>query len=433
MIGRWKFARTQDSRTLHRMIKRIQKDQEGGAVKRIALISVHGCPMALPGTPSVGGMNVYLRQLAPLLADSGVAVDIFTRKHDATEPLIIRLGRGARIIHLSAGPIDTPKDQLSNYLTEFESSVINFVEKERSEYDLVHSHYWLSGWVGQHLAETWGLPHIVTFHTLSQVKQESGGGEESLHRHRTEIALAREASRIVVFSEVERNTLVEKYGVVEANIDVIPGGVDLSRFKPGSKLAARERLGLDAKENIILYVGRLESFKGIQILVNAFAILGREREFIRLFVVGGTNEDDPDFVLLRNLIEKLEVRDRVSIQFAVPQQKLRDYYLAADVLALPSFHETFGLVALEAMACGTPVVAARVGALPSVIEHQVTGYLVDTHDPADFSHTFAQILSDQNHLRLMGQTAIDWAGQFPWERVADKHLAVYRSVGGKGS
>ena len=156
MIGSWKLAKTQDSRTLYRMNNRIQTDHEGGTVNRIALISVHGCPMALPGTPSVGGMNVYLRQLAPLLADSGVAVDIFTRKHDVTEPLIVRLGRGARIIHLPAGPIDTPKEQLSNYLTEFESAVNNFVEKERLEYAVVHSHYWLSGWVGQQLAETWG-------------------------------------------------------------------------------------------------------------------------------------------------------------------------------------------------------------------------------------------------------------------------------------
>jgi D-inositol-3-phosphate glycosyltransferase len=415
------------------MTNRIQKDRDKGIVKNVALISVHGCPMALPGTPSVGGMNVYLRQLAPLLASSGVAVDIFTRKHDTNEPDIVWLGPRTRVIHIPAGPIEASKENLSDYLKGFGESVTKFVEKETLKYDLVHSHYWLSGWVGQRLAETWELPHIVTFHTLAQVKQESGGHDEPLHRHKMELQLAKDANRIVAFSDVERTTLIDKYGVLAEDIDVIPGGVDLIRFRPGFKRTARKRLGLDIRENIILYVGRLEYFKGIQILLKAFSTVVEKRELMRLFIVGGADKGDPDFVLLKEMIEKLGIDRQVTIQFAVPQQKLRDYYIAADILALPSFHETFGLVALEAMACGTPVVAARVGALPSVIEHQVTGYLVDTHDPSDFSQTFIRMLSNKNHLKSMGRTAIDWAGKFPWYRVADEHLAVYNSVVGRTS
>ena len=399
----------------------------GQAIRRVAIISVHGCPMAQPGMRSAGGMNVYLHQLAPLLAQSGVCVDVFTRSHHPEGPEFVDLGPRARVVHFPAGPIDAPKEEIASYLPTFLSQMERFAAEEGLGYDLVHSHYWFSGWVGQRIAASWGVPHIVTFHTLALVKQWAGGEEEPLKRQLAELDLARNAQGIVAFSSSEREALVNMYGAPPDRIHVVPGGVDLSRFQPGAKLAARQRLGLNTDEPIVLYVGRLDPFKGPDILLKAFGLISTDHP-AHLLIVGGDARTDLEAERLHQLAERLGIASRISWQSAVPQERLVDYYVAADLLAMPSYHESFGLAALEAMACGTPVVAARVGALASLVLNGQTGCLVDGHEPEAFARCLESVLTNTALRERMGRAAQAWAREFPWSHVADRSVDIYRHV-----
>ena len=383
--------------------------------------------MAQPGRRSAGGMNVYLYQLAPLLAQSGACVDIFTRDHHAGGPEIVDLGPGVRVIHLPAGPIDSPKEAIACYLPDFLASMERFAAGEALGYDLVHSHYWFSGWVGQRIANTWGVPHIVTFHTLGLVKEQASGVEEPVERRLVEQDLTQNARGIVAFSTDERDALVGMYNAPVDRVHVIPGGVDLERFRSGNKLAARQRLGLDSEQLMVLYVGRLDSFKGPDILLQSFGHVSLDLP-ARLVIVGGEGGADPEAERLHGLAAEMGVTPRVSWRSAIPQEKLVDYYVAADVLAMPSYHESFGLAALEAMACGTPVVAARVGALASLVVHERTGCLVDGHEPEAFARCLEAVLASTPFREQMGRDAQSWARQFPWSSVADRLMDVYRQA-----
>ena len=399
-------------------------NSNGQSIERIALLSVHGCPMAQAGTRAAGGMNVYLHQLAPLLARSGARVDIFTRSHYPGGPERADLGPGVRVVHLPAGPIDAPKEAISNHLPDFLASLERSTAEEPQGYDLVHSHYWFSGWVGQQIAAAWGVPHVVTFHTLGVVKERAGGAREPAERHLAEQHLTQHADSIVAFSEDERDTLIGTYNTAADRIHVIPGGVDLERFQPGDKPAARHRLGLDPQQTIVLYAGRLDPFKGPDILLDSFSRLP-PRLPAHLVLVGGEGEADPEAERLHKLAVEMGVAPRVSWRSAIPQEELVDYYVAADILAMPSYHESFGLAALESMACGTPVVAVRAGALASLVVHEQTGYLVDTHGPAAFAQRLERALVDTPLREQMSRNAGAWARRFPWSNVANQLMDVY--------
>jgi D-inositol-3-phosphate glycosyltransferase len=393
-------------------------------IRRVAMISVHGCPMACPGMRSAGGMNVYLKQVASLLAQRGICVDVFTRTHQVGGPEIVDLGPRARVVHLPVGPPDLSKEAIFDYLPEFLQRMDAFAAAEGLGYDLLHSHYWFSGWVGTRLASSWGVPHIVTFHTLALVKQSASGIDEPPERRRTELELATGADGIVAFTPDEQEALVEMYGAPYERIQVVPGGVDLDRFRTRDKISARWRLGFDPNRKLVLYVGRLDPFKGPELLLHVLHELSSS-DNTHLVVVGGEGEGDSEANRLRLLAAELGITSMVHWQSAIPQDELADYYNAADVLAMPSYHESFGFVALEAMACGTPVVAARVGALRSLVLDGRTGCLVPDHEAATWASCLEDVLGDVELRRQLGQGAQEWARQFPWSRVALQMLDVY--------
>ncbi|MDA0797106.1 MAG: glycosyltransferase [Chloroflexi bacterium] len=393
-------------------------------IKRIAMVSVHGCPMVTPGMRFAGGMNVYLRDIAPAIAAAGVSVDVYTRSHKAGGPEVFEIGPNARVIHLSAGDPELVKSEVVPHLPEFRERMLEFVASEGLEYDLVHSHYWLSGSVAQSVAAEWGLPGVVSFHTLAAIKERESSETEPEQRKVAEEQMAHGADLVFAFTHDERRELNELFGIEDDRIHVAPGGVDLSLFRPTDKLQARERLGFNPTENIVLFVGRPEPFKGPDVLISALAHM-RGKANTRLVLVGGS-EGEHSFDWLRLLAVELGVADRVSWYTAVPQEQLVDFYAAADVTAVPSFHESFGLVALESMASGRPVVASNVGALSTQVLDGETGRLVAAHDPVDFAYSLDDLLGDPRLLGAMGEGAVAHARTFTWARAADQALEGYR-------
>ena len=397
------------------------------------MLSVHTCPMAQPGMRSAGGMNVYLKELAQTLAAAGICVDIFTRSHQANGPVQVSLGPRARVVHIPAGPPELPKESIYGELPRFLEGVQRFQESEGYGYDILHSHYWLSGWVGVRLARSWRVPHIATFHTLALEKRWAAPTEEEPpERESTEMHVASSAEWIVVSTPDERESLVQQYGASPDRVQVVPGGVDLERFRPQEQAAVRPRLGLDPRERVVLYVGRVEPFKGTEVLLRAMAQV-RSPEDIQLVIVGGGGDEDPEVARLQRLSVELGIQSRVRWQSATPHEELPDYYAAADVCVVPSYHESFGLAALEAMACGTPVIASRVGSLRSLVLDGRTGCLVEGHDPETFARCLEELLGDSELRRQLGRAAREWAQEFPWSRTAEGVLAAYQQALSSGS
>ncbi len=393
------------------------------------MVSVHGCPLVTPGMRSAGGMSVYLRRVSPLLAARGVCVDIFTRSHEAGGPELLNIGPGVRVIHVAGGPANLSKELVPPHLPEVLGGVRSFVDGEGLGYDLVHSHYWLSGWVGAQLAQHLSVPHVVTYHTIGLVKEAAYVAPESSERKVAEAGMAASADHMVAFTEEEAETLRLLYGLDQSRLHVAPGGVDLDTFHPLDPGEARERLGLPSNERVVLYVGRLDPFKGPDVLMRAMA----EVPTARLVVVGGAGADDAGVIWLRRVAAEAGVQDRVTWRAAVPQDELPSYYAAADLLAVPSFHESFGLVALEAMACGTPVVASRGGGLQAAVVDGSTGCLVEGHEAATYAACLNELLGDDDRRREMGQAAVQWARGFSWEGVAAKLLSAYDLAAARAS
>jgi D-inositol-3-phosphate glycosyltransferase len=394
---------------------------------RLAFLSFHGCPVARLGERDSGGMNVYVLQLARELARQGNLVDVYTRYHDQSDPQIVDLGDGARVIHLKAGPYDGMKETLHEYIPEFVGNLQKFQRSEGSRYDLIHSHYWLSGRVGMVLSSQWGVPHVSTFHTLARAKLRARAGEaESELRLRVEENVIHNVDAIVVSTEQEKQDLIRLYRAAAHNVRVVPAGVDAELFQPGDAAEARQAVGLPEGKTI-LYVGRVEPIKGLDILINALACL-EDSSDTRLVIVGGKLGEDGEINRLRSLVRDRKLEERVTFTGAVSQATLPDYYNVADVFVLPSYHESFGLVALEAMACGTPVVASRVGGLTSFIQEGVTGYLIPWHCPEPFARRIEMLLSHTSLRRTMGEAARARALEMTWARTADQMLDVYSSI-----
>ena len=396
-------------------------------LQRVAMLSVHGCPMALPGVRSAGGMNVYLKQIAAVLAETGLCVDIFTRSHQAGGPELVSLGAGARVVHIPAGPPELPKEGIYAHLPEFLEGIERFQAAEGLGYDLVHSHYWLSACAGGRLTKAWDIPHVTTFHTLALAKGVAGLEDEPPERLQEEMAAVRHTDGLVTFTPDEGEMLVSRYDASPSSIFVAPGGVDLQQFRPGDQSAARTRLGLERNGTVALYAGRIEPFKGADVLLRAIGQM-RWLEDLTLVVVGGVGEEDPEVVRLQLLARELGIESHIRWQSACPQERLPDYYTAADVCVVPSYHESFGFVALEAMACSTPVIAAPVGGLAWLIRDGETGRLVRSHTPEAFASCLDEIVDHPERQRQWGHAAREWACRFPWGRAANDVRAVYDQV-----
>ncbi len=395
----------------------------------IAAISVHTSPVARPGTRDSGGMNVYIRELSRELGRRGHSMDIFTRRRDATAPEVVELDSNTRVIHVSAGPPGADKHSLRQHLPQFLRGVLAFQEKTGTAYDLIHSHYWLSGWVGQALQVHWAVPHVIMFHTLGEAKNRAYLAQrEPRYRIEAEGQIAAEADRVICASEGERELLVGVYGVQPERLEVVPCGVDLDLFRPLNQRYARRRLSLPLEEPIVLFVGRIEPLKGIDILLRAVAQLDSH---LCLLVVGGDEQDAPRRADLRSLASTLGIEDRVQFVDAVPHHQLPLYYNAADACVIPSHYESFGLVALEAMACGVPVVASRVGGLQDTVRDGQTGYLVPWQLPEPFAERLALILGNGELRRSLGLIARSAVERFRWSEVAARVETIYHELVGR--
>ena len=394
---------------------------------RVAFLTVHACPLAPPGQGKSGGMNVHVRQLARALGEMGILVDIFTRLHGDEPEAIEYLSDSVRVVHLPAGEAEAPLEELYEHLPQFLEGVKRFQRENWLNYQAIHSHYWLSGWVGRELARSLNIPHLVTFHTLALIKMQSRAGEkEPLQRQQTEREIMASASKIVAFSPHERDAMARLYGADPKRIELVPCGVDLARFRPLDQEESRKRLGLNGVK-VFLYVGRLESLKGVDLLVHTAAHLEITKG-VRVLVVGGDDGQNQEVERLRQLARDLDVAEVVDFVGRVDQEELPVYYSAADVCVVPSFYESFGLAALESMACGTPVVASRVGGLSTIIQHGHTGYLKSWRCPEAFANSLEMITSSKSLLECMGQAARRRAEGMGWDQVASAMAAHYQSL-----
>ncbi len=393
----------------------------------IALLSLHGCPVARLGERDIGGMNVYLLQVARELGRAGVRVDAFTRCHDPADPQVIELGDNARVVHIRAGEFEERKENLYGVIPEFLTNLDSFQRAEGVSYDLVHSHYWLSGWAGIELSRKWGVPHVATFHTLARLKMQARVGEhESSLRVETENAVLGSADGVVVSTDAEAGEISRLYEVSPSRVEVIAPGVDLDLFKPTNKQAARDSLGV-LEDNVVLYVGRLEPIKGVDILVQAVADLDMVGS-TRLLIVGGDRGTVSPAGGLGTLAGSLGIAEKVTFTGPVPQSELPTYYGAADVLVLPSHYESFGLVALEAMACGTPVVVSRVGGLKTFVRNGESGYLIPWRCPDPFSEQIEVMLANPSLRSAMGAAALETARRMGWSGVSSRLMEFYDSL-----
>lgn len=404
---------------------------------RVAVISVHTCPLARLGARETGGMNVYVRELSRHLGAKGAAIDVFTRRQDEGTPEVVQFGENARVIHLPAGPVaPVDKYDVIGHLPEFARRVSAFQAQAERRYDLVHAHYWLSSPVAIALALRWQVPLVTMFHTLGRMKNrvtEDGVERESRVRMEIEQAAVHASELLVAGSPTDMEHIVRHYGTLPSRVRIVPGGVDTNRFQPVPRQVAREMLGMGS-ERQLLFVGRLQRLKGVDLLIRAFATLlaswvnGPKP---RLTIVGGGRfeaEPDPDAreeERLRALARELSVDNNVVFEGAVSHDALPLYYSAADVVAVPSLYETFGLVALEAMACGTPVVASRVGGLQWTVRDGETGRLVSATSTGEFSSAIGELLRDESLRARMSRNAIRQARGFSWEASAERTLELY--------
>jgi D-inositol-3-phosphate glycosyltransferase len=379
-------------------------------------------------------MNVYIRQLSREMGQRAHTMDIFTRRTDAHTPEITEIDERTRVIQITAGPLDTGKTDLRRYLPEFRDGVLAFQRRaqtgarpgEGRAYDLVHSHYWLSGWVGQTLKTAWQVPHVIMFHTLGEVKNRHHLDErEPDYRIDGERLVAHGVDRVICASQGEKEMLGSLYGVSASRVTVVPCGVDTDVFRPLDRAGVRKQLGLPAKERIVLFVGRIEPLKGIDVLLRAVShIDGR----FRVLVIGGDGKDLARRSELASLAADLGIAGKVTFLDAVPHDQLPLYYNAADVCVVPSYYESFGLVAVEAMACGVPVVASRVGGLKETVQDGQTGYLVPWLCPEPFAERLELLLNNEPLRRSLGREARTAAERYHWSEVAARVEDVYHDL-----
>ena len=400
------------------------------SVQRAAFITLHACPLAAPGQGKSGGMNVYVRQLASALGNMGMEIDIFTREHPDVVNRIETIGPNVRVIHIAAGDTEAHVGELYAHLPAFLKQLNAFREEEGLEYDVIHSHYWLSSWVGRELSQAMGVPHLVTFHTLGLIKMQSRAGEvEQPERPVVEAEVMASADRIIAFSPHERDAMARLYGADAAKVSLVPCGVDLSVFRPLDQKAVRDRLGLNG-EKILLYVGRVEPLKGLDLLVETAAQMDSE-DGVRVIVVGADVNGDREMDRVKLLAKERDLEGQIDFVGQVDHKELPLYYNAADVCVVPSYYESFGLVALESMACGTPVVATRVGGLSTIIQHGRTGYLKPWRCPDAFANSVEMIISSDGLQQSMGTAARKHAEGMGWDTVASMMWDEYTILTGR--
>jgi D-inositol-3-phosphate glycosyltransferase len=406
--------------------------------RRIATVSVHTSPLEQPGTGDAGGLNVYVVEVAKRLAARGVEVDIFTRAVSREQPPVAELAPGVLVRHLTAGPFeDLDKSDLPGQLCQFTFELLRTEARHApGRYDLVHGHYWLSGQVGAVAKERWGVPLVQSFHTLGKVKNASLAVGERLEpeiRLRGEAEVIAAADRLIANTEDEARQLISGYDAAPDRVTVINPGVSLSVFRPGSQAEARQRLGLPPDGVVIVFAGRVQPLKAPDLVLHTAARMIADDPSLagRLtiaFVGGpsGAGRADPDG--LTELAARLGLAGLVRLEPPCPQPELASWYRAATLVMVPSYSESFGLVAVEAQACGTPVVAAAVGGLRTAVRDGVSGVLVDSRDPARYARAVRELIARPQTLARLSEGAREHASRFGWSATVDRLLDLYSGV-----
>jgi D-inositol-3-phosphate glycosyltransferase len=399
------------------------------------MVSVHTSPLDQPGTGDAGGMNVYVVELARRLAAAGIEVDIFTRATSSRLDPVVRTGAGVTVHNIHAGPFEgLTKGELPGQLCVFAREVLRTeAALPLGHYDVVHSHYWLSGQVGALARDRWGVPLVHTMHTMAKVKNDAmaiGDTPEPPARIIGEEQVIEAADMLIANTDVEAKQLVNLYDADPGRVEVVHPGVDLTVFRPRDAVAAREQLDLPPDASVVLFAGRLQPLKAPDVLLRAVALLLEETPELRsrlvVPVVGGpsgTGLEHPESLV--ELTEALRIDDVVRFVAPVPPAELAVWDAAATVVAVPSYNESFGLVAAEAQATGTPVVAAAVGGLTTVVDDQVSGLLLDTHEPRDWARALRRVLTDDALRARLSEGARARAAMFSWEETAERTLDVY--------
>ena len=394
-------------------------------MRRLAVLSLHTSPLAQPGQGDSGGMNVYVRELVSSLAQAGVSADVFTRRWDDATPEIVEVEPGFRVVHVDAGPPDLAKEDLPDVVDAFADGVRDHL-RALGDVDALHANYWLSGVAGHRLKHELDLPLVSTFHTLARVKAETGDPEPE-RRVRAEADVIGCSDAILASCEAEADQLQRLYGADRRRIELVAPGVDHAFFSPGDQRGARRALGF-GDEPMLLFVGRIQPLKGLDVAVGALAALTRRDA--TLVVVGGPSGVDGhrEVERIKHLAHQLGVADRVRFVPPQPHHLLSTYYRAADLCLVPSRSESFGLVALEAAACGTPVVAAAVGGLRTLVDDGHTGVLIEGRDPADFGAAAERILADPALAASMSAAGTRMARDYTWSTTAARLRRIYADL-----
>ena len=395
-------------------------------MQRVAVISLHTSPLVQPGSGDSGGMNVYVRELVSALAQAGIECTTFTRADRAGLPAEVMVEPGHRVVHIEAGPHNLPKEALPEIIDQFRLGVLDWIDRHEKP-DIIHGNYWLSGVVGHQLKHDLDVPFVSTFHTLARVKAE-GGDHEPAWRDRAEAEIVNCADAICVSCIEEEETFRRLYGDPEGRLEIIAPGVEHAFFAPGDQDGARRALGFDVDRPLLLFVGRIQPLKGPDVAIRALAELGRPDA--ELVIVGGSSGSDGDNETARAhaLVDELGLHDRVRFVEPQPHHILSTYYRAADVVLAPSRSESFGLVALEAAACGVPVVASAVGGLLSLIDDYRTGRLIEGRDPCNYARAVAEILDDPVLSASMGAAAVERSRRYTWGFAAARLRRLYSDL-----
>ncbi len=411
-------------------------------IRRIAMLSVHTCPLALLGGKKTGGMNVYVRDFSRELGRQGVQVDVFTRTQGTCTPQVTHdLGFGGRVIHIDAGPImPIPVAQVADYLDDFTAGVLAFAESEGAVYDIIHSHYWLSGLVAENLREAWAamghyVPIVQMFHTLGHMKNRIASDDSQRapqSRIDGETHVIAIADRLIGATPAEESQLHWLYDANMEKVSIIPPGVDLERFAPINKIDAKEHVGIPAHHQNLIFAGRIEPLKGIDTLLKAICLIRSHHprlvDDVCVAIIGGdpwAESPDAEMARLQQMRSDLGIGDLVTFVGAKDQDVLPYYYAAAEMVIMPSHYESFGMVALEAMAMGTPVIASEVGGLAFLVQDGRNGYLVPSRDPEALAERIYELLTNPLCRRQLGRYAKENARQYAWSNIVTRMMVVY--------
>lgn len=408
----------------------------------VAMLSYHTCPLATLGGKDTGGMNVYVHQLTRTLGKLGVRVDVFTRSQDEHVPHVLHdLGYHNRVVHIPAGPeVPLPKAELERYIPKFVQGIKSFAESKNIHYDLIHSHYWMSGLAAIELSQTWNIPFLHMFHTLVLMKNRIAQTPQEMegeYRILGEKKVISKANRIIAATLAEKSQLEFLYKAPSSKISVIPPGVDTRHFYPIPKDEAKEVVGVPEDSHTILFVGRIEPLKGIDKLIQAISIIQKNGELRccphNLVIIGGEPNAKPEemnaeMARLQDMVEDLGIENFVIFLGKQDQQLLPYYYSASEIVVMPSHYESFGMVALEAMACGTPVVASQVGGLAFLVRDGETGFVVPGNDVQMLAKRIVELIKDKDLRNKLGNKSAEYAQLYAWEIISEKMIEVYNQV-----